>query len=248
MNNVYYNFVIVGCGGTGGNFAGKLAQFISTAGTCCSICLVDGDLVEESNISRQPFCYSDLMCNKAAALSEAIADVYGIEPFVYPHYLDCNQDLDKVFNLLPKGTVYHDGNRLNIVNVLVGCCDNHRCRQIMERWFKKQQNAIYLDSANEFSVGEVVIGIKANEKTAAPSRAYYYPEIMKSRVKRKSEESCGAVNLSSPQHLATNMTAACILLSLVSNMVQGNGLKGGIVYFDTFAFSQVFREWKGEQL
>lgn len=33
MNNVYYNFVIVGCGGTGGNFAGKLAQFISTAGT-----------------------------------------------------------------------------------------------------------------------------------------------------------------------------------------------------------------------
>ena len=35
---------------------------------------------------------------------------------------------------------------------------------------------------------------------------------------------------------------------ILSNMVQGNGLKGGIVYFDTFAFSQVFREWKGEQL
>ena len=64
--NFYYNICIIGCGGTGGNFAARLSQFLSNGyESSAQVILVDGDHVEESNIARQPFVSSELLLNKA---------------------------------------------------------------------------------------------------------------------------------------------------------------------------------------
>lgn len=243
---IRYNIVVVGCGGTGGNFIARISQFLSTARVEYNLTLVDGDYVDEGNLSRQPFTRDELTCNKAVSLASAVFDTYGFKPVAYPQYLDTYEDLKKVFELItPMG--YCRGEKVHTVDILIGCCDNHRCRQVMEKWFDKATNAIYLDAANEFSCGEVVIGIKAGGKILAPSRKFYFPEVMRDRKKRKSKESCGAVNKSAPQHLATNTQAANILLAILSNFIQTGEIAGGVVYFDTFKFSQVFRAWDMER-
>ena len=67
-----YNIIIVGCGGTGGNFIKELGRFLYRASikNSCSILLIDGDLVEEHNVSRQPFLPEDV--GRKRALSELL--------------------------------------------------------------------------------------------------------------------------------------------------------------------------------
>lgn len=242
-NNVYYNICIVGAGGTGGNLAARLAQFISTGHFKAEMILVDGDTIEESNISRQPFSRDELLQNKAVALASAIEENYEYTVKAYPHYIDTIDDMKTVFKLFSSCHGYYD----TVINVLVGCCDNHRCRQVMEKYFDaNNKNVIYIDSANEFSCGEVVIGVKVNGQVISPSRKFYFPAIMKSRGKRKSEESCGAVNSHAPQHLATNCFAANVILTVISKLITSGIIDGGIILIDTFNYSCVYRKYEEE--
>lgn len=245
----FYNICIVGCGGTGGNFAARLSQFLSTSESKAEVILIDGDYVEESNISRQPFVSGELLLNKAVALAAAIDDTYAYEVKAYPHYLNNIEDLGNAWKVFSYSSeyIYVDNEKRKLVNILVGCCDNHRCRQVMEKFFDKNSSLIYLDAANEFSEGEIVIGIRMNNRLLAPSRKFYFPEVMRSRGKRKSEESCGAVNIHHPQHLATNCFAANILLTIIANLITEQKIDGGMVIFDTFQYSCLFRKYKEDE-
>lgn len=243
MKNLFYNICIIGAGGTGGNFTARLAQFISTGNYPAEIVLVDGDSVEESNISRQPFSKDELLLNKAVALSSAIEENYGLNVKAYPHYIDTVNDLSKIFRIFQKQKYGY-----TFINILIGCCDNHRCRQVMEQFFDQQDNLIYIDSANEFSSGEVVVGLKLKGKVISPSRKFYFPEIMLSTEKSKSEESCGAVNIHKPQHLATNCFASNVLLTVVSKLIADGKIDCGIILFDTFNYTCVFRTYENKEV
>lgn len=243
----FYNICIVGCGGTGGNFAARLAQFLSTGNNKnnTQVILVDGDHVEESNLSRQPFVGNELLVNKASALATAIEETYLYEVTAYPHYLDNMQDLKTVWQIFShKDGAYYNGTKTTVVNILIGCCDNHRCRQLMEHFFAASNSLIYIDAANELSEGEVVIGIRMNKTLLSPSRKFYFPEIMRDRKRRKSEESCGIINIHQPQHLATNCFAANILLSIIAKLISEQKIDGGIVVFDTFKYYCTFRKYE----
>lgn len=239
---MYYKIVIVGAGGTGSHFIARFSQFLASFDSSharVDVAVVDGDMVEEGNIARQNFGTGDVMQNKAEAIAAAVADTYGLTFHTFPIYINDKHDLDEVFAAFP-GVALHPS-----LNILVGACDNHRCRQAMERWFSSTRSAVYIDSANEFSVGEVVIGIKTNKRLISPSRKHYFPEIMRDRKKRRSEQSCGAVNKSTPQHIATNCEAGNIMLSILCQLLSDGKISGGIIYFDTFEYSKVFRKWEG---
>ena len=49
------------------------------------------------------------------------------------------------------------------VPIIIGCVDNHNCRKILHEIFEEYTDIIYIDAANEFSTGEVVVGIKNNQ-------------------------------------------------------------------------------------
>ena len=246
-DSIRYRIAVVGAGGTGSHFVARFSQFLATFSSdriATEVVLIDGDVVEEKNLERQVFVAEDVLSNKAEALAKAVFETYGLEFLSFPKYLDTDDDLADAFSTL-SDKVYAGGKSYQLINVLIGCCDNHRCRQVMEAWFKKQTNAIYIDAANEFSEGEVVTAIKVNSKLIAPPRSFYFPEVLKAKGKRRSEESCGVVNKTAPQHLATNAEAANIMLAIMSQLFSSGKIAGGVVYFDTFGFSKVFRRYEG---
>ena len=76
-----YNFLIVGCGGTGGNFTSMLGRYLYDNGVAdhCAITLIDGDFVENKNIGRQPFLPCDIGRNKAEVMAEVLTEVFDIK-------------------------------------------------------------------------------------------------------------------------------------------------------------------------
>lgn len=72
---INYIVMIVGAGGTGGNFAKEFARyaaFYDKEGCSITAILIDGDTVEPKNQERQPYIAEDVQQNKAIALTSAI--------------------------------------------------------------------------------------------------------------------------------------------------------------------------------
>lgn len=241
FNMVNYHIVVVGAGGTGGNFIkelGRFLMFFNEEGSSWRLSIIDGDTVEARNTERQPFSADDVMQHKAAVMAEGLVDCLGLprdNVSAYTRYLDTYEDLSKI--------IAGSGRYGNNVLVLIGCVDNHRARQVMHEAFNKTPNIIYIDAANEFEEGEVVVGIRIDKKEIAPPRAYYFPEVLKSREKRASELSCGVVNHSAPQHLITNLAAAQHILSFVVNIMKNHKAEGGVLHFNAFSHYCRFDKW-----
>lgn len=231
--------VCIGTGGTGGAFVKEFTKILldKNYSTDTSLVLVDGDRVESHNAIRQPFSNEDLMQNKAITLAAAISECYGINDeiiSVYPRYIDTVEQLKDAISL---GLTLDKKNRV----YLVGAVDNHRARQIMHQYFDLVDDIIYIDSANEYSHGEVVISVKEKGTVISPLRSFYFPDLLTDASPSASEQSCGVVNISSPQHYSTNLIAGRIILtSLVKSMHYGIQ-DTGIIFFDAFRYFSRFQ-------
>lgn len=216
------SIVVVGCGGTGSHYIKELGRLLYGMGAKekVKLILVDGDYVEEKNLVRQAFLPQDIGYNKAQVMAEILSQAYGITAEFYDKYIDTPADLEQ---LVGKDDVV----------LLIGCVDNHQCRQSMHRFYQSRQHCIYMDSANEYSVGEVVIGSKIGGIEMYADRCEYFPEILEAQEPKRSEESCEVLNVSAPQHMLTNQLAAWILLVNTAKFLQGEWI-GGIFMFDAF--------------
>ena len=242
------NIVVVGCGGTGGKVITELGRFLasfSASNVKCRLSLIDGDRVEAKNISRQPFSEMDIGVEKCLALQETLRECFSLETNAYPVYLDTAEQLDEIIrtneSALLKGYDYYTYD-VKKVTVIVGAVDNHRARQVLEEVYQNSPNCYYIDSANEFDVGEVAYGLRLLGNELSYSRAFYYPEVLTDKGKRASELSCAAVNVSSPQHIVTNMLAANIVLSALIQFIQSGKPRTGITYFNALSGTSVHRE------
>ena len=147
----------------------------------------------------------------------------------YPDYINHVSDLKKF-------------EKKDAMMILIASVDNHACRKILHEYFIHTESCYYLDAANEYSVGEVVVGVRIADTEISPDRIYYYPEILEDVSVPKSEESCQNINVSQPQHLVTNLFAANILLKCTIEIVSGDEWAGGIYYFDAFKQFLKFKE------
>lgn len=243
---IVYDIGIVGCGGTGGNLIkelGRFLKFFSSPDKSWTLTLIDGDRVEAKNGSRQPFSVQDVQQMKALVMQEGLVECLelpGDKVFAYPEYLDTPEQLSMF--MTNKSNEYETQH----VKVLVGCVDNHRARQVMHQFFEKQPNIIYIDAANEYDSGEVVIGIRIKGEEIAPPRAFYFPEVLTDTGKSASELSCGVVNISSPQHIITNLCAAQHSLSAIVQLMQKDEVEGGIIHFNAFTHFSRFDRWTSD--
>lgn len=226
-----YNIIVVGCGGIGGNYIKELGRYLyeNEARERCNILLVDGDLVEESNISRQPFLPCDVGRKKAEVMAEIMGEAFDVSCKYFPEYLDNDYQL-------------REFDKQNYQTILVGAVDNHACRRVMHNYFEKSISCFYLDAANEYSVGEVVAAMKMSGETLYPDRTYYYPELLTDTSLPRSEESCQQINIVQPQHLVTNLVAANLLLKCTVEILSEEVWSGGIYYFDAFKGYSQLRE------
>lgn len=235
---IEYIFMIFGVGGTGGNFVKEFCRFLSryqNKDKVVKAILIDGDVIEEKNCERQPFFKEDINQKKSSVLAEAIGDAFGYDVFAFTDYITNEMQINDIFNA-------HKTQKNRSIPVLIGCVDNHRCRQVLHSFYKNQPDVIYFDSANEFSHGEVVFSSKFRGKELSPPRSYYFPDVLTDTSPNKLEESCQVVNVSSPQHLVTNLTAANILLVASVELLTNDVIKKGIVYFNSFNLMIVHRD------
>lgn len=242
------DLVLIGCGGTGGCFFSRMARFLSDmkfTNMSLRVRIIDGDHVEYKNLGRQPFIESDVGENKAVALAAAALESLDVRVKAYPFFLSPHK-----MGILHSGMTSYDNEDLQII---IGAVDNHACRKLLHDYFKNYKyegTLFYLDAANEFSCGEIVIGKRTSKRIFSPDRAHYYPEILKDEQKPVYEMSCEELNMAEPQHLATNSMAADLLFAYVSQLLiagtNASQAVSGIVYFDVFRLFSRFDVYKEE--
>lgn len=228
---------IIGCGGTGSNYIKELARYLATNRNYminADVILIDGDTVEEKNLERQSFTPEDLLMNKAEAMALAVSDMYNLTFSYVPEYIASKEHMLRIMRNTYERESYEEEE--TFVPIIIGCVDNHNCRKILHEIFEEYTDIIYIDAANEFSTGEVVVGIKNNQAVIAPDRAFYFPEVLEDS-KSVLEMSCTELNNVKPQHLVTNLFAANICLIQTIKILSGDWTCGGIYSFDAFGCS-----------
>lgn len=227
-------FVCVGAGGTGGDFIKEFAKELLFHPDSCLL-MIDGDKVEEKNRERQPFSMMDLQQNKAVVLRDGLfADYPELNGrlFAFPNYIETVEDLEKAI----------ESTKLSGMEIcLLGCVDNNRARQVLHMYYAMQESVIYVDSGNEFDYGQVVTAVKKDGKQLSPTAGHYFHEMLTDAGPSASELSCGNMNVATPQHQITNLTAADILFSICIKLLEENVIHGGITYFDVFDYMRKFR-------
>lgn len=234
-----YKIVLVGVGGTGGMLSTLLCRYIysmkENKNMSFSICLVDADRVENKNIKRQPFSQDDLGRFKADALQEAYSYLYDIDISSKPAYIDTIDDIYNAFNTLE--SIDRFNYTVQNHKILIGAVDNHRARQVMEEYFityNECEDLLYIDSANEYDFGTCISGFRKGNNVYSPTRGIYFSEVFEDDGPSASEVSCGDMNISSPQHLLTNMTAANVIFSNICTFIESGTVNAGVTYFYPF--------------
>lgn len=247
-----YTIIVVGVGGTGGDLSSKVARYIFSKRDDKTkrfkFTLIDGDRVEEKNVGRQPFSLDDVGQFKVDCLQEAYDEFYDLGISAFPTYIDDVDEFSKLcesLKLSSFSSIYDVHKHI----VLIGCVDNHRARQTMNTYFETCQlpdktDLLYVDSANEFDWGTVVTGFRDQEGIKSPARAFFFPDILKSKEKKASELSCGAVNISAPQHYSTNAEAVNTVFAVLCSYFENGTYLDGVTYFNTFELSKINRPVK----
>lgn len=231
LNIKKFNIIVIGAGGTGGNLLPMLAKLVKGRENI-TITIVDGDDVEVKNLDRQPFLKSDIGLNKAQVISEKLNMAFDLRTSYVPTFINDIDQLKKI-----KST------ERDTLNIVIGAVDNHNCRIILEKFFNKESNLIYIDSANEDHFGDVIMGIKFNDICHYKSRAMYRPLEIFSGTKRVKNQSCIIKLNENPQYLPANMMAATIVLKMISDVIVESDIRISFVSFDTHEYSM----FSGEQ-
>jgi molybdopterin/thiamine biosynthesis adenylyltransferase len=179
-------FIIVGCGGTGSRLIPLLAQFLKTCQWIVNpaIHLIDDDIVEEKNLSRQNFIYTDVGKPKAVVLAQRYSKAYNIPivPIVEKVIGTGTFSVSsKIFN---SGEALIQGNKL--AAMVISCVDSMAARRAILEEFSHtvfNHGGIFLDGGNEDLFGQVMISNPRHiahrrvSKTDIDTLASRYPKL-----------------------------------------------------------------------
>jgi Dinucleotide-utilizing enzymes involved in molybdopterin and thiamine biosynthesis family 2 len=220
--------VMLGAGGTGGHIAVNLYRILHAAKQKVRFILVDGDLVEEKNLVRQHFSPADLGQNKALALAERYAEVYGLMAEYIPEFIESDVTLYKLL----ESSVKKKRTPEELV-ILIGAVDNNKSHQMCDRVFYQCQNLVYIDSGNGEHNGQMVCGVRQKGKTVLEPVAALYPDILAEGDSFPTEVSCAEASVSAPQSIMANVMAATAVNAIIYNLVLQGELKIHSLTFST---------------
>lgn len=205
---------IVGLGGTGGLLVPKLAKVINRMDNV-SLWLMDGDVVDEGNVSRQPYQNFNVHEKKATALSRKIKSNYQVKVFEYTEYLT-GEEILKI------------SEEEGYIDVLIaGCVDNHSTRILIENQFLKMNRATYIDSANGNDDGSVFVTQVYGNKMGQ-LRSDVFPEIK--NISDHPTGVCGAsIAKGNIQQMVTNDIMANTLCMIINNWLIGEVETGTVM-------------------
>lgn len=223
-----WHILQVGAGGTGSAVAADLARLIySVKGEQeISYTIADGDLIEEKNILRQNFIHQDLNRNKAQVIADRYSKAYQIPIGYHDSYIASKGILMQL--LRPPGGLWW-----YTMTIMLGCVDDNGARKLMNEAFEERSNIIWLDSGNEYTDGQVVMGVKKDGKLVLPPVTKVYPDIMEAGVPKRSLENCAAVVAEAPQAYAANKMAATVMLCFLYDILAHGYCESHMATFDS---------------
>lgn len=209
LSNNQFVILVIGAGGTGGNVVTNLCRLVEPLKDIkVKIIVADGDLIEKKNRKRQPYALHEEGENKAAILVNKCSSAFDVDISAYPHYIE---DTKTIKELTHKSYT---------TPIIIGCVDNNKTRQLLHDYFESSDSLFYIDSGNEEWDGQVICGIRIDGKTIAEPIAGVYSDILQDDSSIfKSEESCELVRVERPQQFITNLQAAVIVLSFISDII-----------------------------
>ncbi|MGL4819796.1 MAG: ThiF family adenylyltransferase, partial [Bacilli bacterium] len=219
----FFDIVQIGAGGNGAYLTQRLSKLLSNFNTLhpndrFAYTIVDGDVVEENNLTRQPFLMKDVHQHKAEALSKRYGRAYSIPIHFYNTYIEKDDDLEAAFFLRP-------GEHANVLRIIIGAVDNHASRKIMGRFFNgQQQNLIYMDVGIDSVVehedvsiveksgysGHCILGLRTSQEVIFKDVTTLYPSIAEDTESKLPSQSCSATAVYEPQRMQTNEYAALV--------------------------------------
>jgi PRTRC genetic system ThiF family protein len=238
-----WNFVLVGCGGTGSWLApsiARLAYVLGEAGKTAQITFYDHDTVEPKNIPRQNFCHAELGVNKAKALACRYSAAWGVGITVYARMFSDDQ-------------FRHPWDTTTII---IGCVDNAAARQELAKTLRVNRpdsphRMWWLDCGNSESSGQILFGSclekiqlrkdSPSQKicTALPGPSMLAPDLLEPRPEElaKSALSCAELQMANIQSLAVNQQVAAIATDYLVRITLGGELKKQATWFDLISGS-----------
>ena len=147
--------VVVGCGGTGSRIIPPLVQLLKTGTNSLNpqLFLVDGDVVEHKNLSRQNFITPDIGRNKSQVLAERYGQALDFPITYIPDYIVKGN----LSNLVDSHS-QNQGLNLRLRNsrkIIILCVDTVEARRhVLEN---ARYGDVIIDSGNEDSYGQVSI-------------------------------------------------------------------------------------------
>ncbi|MDN4067654.1 ThiF family adenylyltransferase [Paenibacillus vini] len=242
ITRIYYYIVIIGAGGTGGYAIQRITKMMSAFSNVNSFLLIaDPDTVEEKNLLRQPFIQQDIGLKKADVLAKRYGSTYGLKIGSYSEsYIESVESLEKLFSL----TDYRHETGQFIQKVLIGAVDNDYTRNVMNDFFNKTDDLIYIDAGIEgvfvpsqdttiekwtseerldhlesgYS-GQVVVGLKKHGKIALPPINGVYPIDANDVI--PPSHNCG-VEPYQPQRMIANEMAAFQISTILNELFSEN--------------------------
>ncbi len=252
-----YFIVQIGTGGNGAPLTQLISQILATQADPDSVyVLADPDVVEEKNLFNQLFIFDDIGQPKAKILAERYGQAYKLNVWSYVSgYIESVEHLESLY----QHDFYNAINSSAFKCVLIGCVDNNYTRKVMNDFFLKVPNLLYIDVGNESCImpvnwqhrqysdwtieekadyqesgwsGQVVCGLKKNGTVDYQPVAEVFPGILiDSDDMKPSEMSCADLTASEPQRFITNRFAATAVLGVFQAYVMDNSIPNHIVHF-----------------
>lgn len=230
------NILFVGSGGTGGYIIPSVMRMINSAPERkvkrTTVYIADDDIVEEKNISRQNFIFSDIGKYKAEVMSTRYGNLFNVRS----KYITERIDKSKLESIFPVTSSYY-----NLVNIIIDSVDNNASRLEIDTFLKKYKyrqgsNFYWISSGNSDKDGQVVIS-KFDKYRQSKTVVDLWPdaftkEQLKLDAEREEAANCAINAEVNPQSIAINEMAATIVRNLMYSMIYDTRLDHTVFLFD----------------
>lgn len=202
-------FAIVGCGGIAWYLADPLTRHLSQMNGVQSLYLIDGDTIEEGNLTRQFF--QDLVgWNKAEALADVLKKRFG----------SFDVDFIPVADFINAKTARrHKREWFEIGTTMFLCLDNDPSRCFIEDHAKRLREVVAISGGNDDKEGQAQMWIRKRNKDLLPSFTEIAPEIRSDRGKLPDSDHCLVNSISEPQTALVNQAVAVAMMTLFRHQV-----------------------------
>lgn len=219
--------VLVGCGGIGSQLVGPLVRYLATRPEPRSLLvLVDGDVFEPANRSRQACSQRDLGSNKAEALARVARDD-GLACQAIPEYVSETN----VRQIVREG------------DIVLLAVDNHRARALVDRHLGSLQDATLISGGNDETDGNVQLVRRRDGTSLDGHLTEIHPEIGMATAEEPRGDGCQVMAAERPQLLVTNLMVASAMLSCLWQITEHGSVPYSEVYLDAIQNAARSRSW-----